>query len=184
MYRLRIFYKKERMARFISEKNFQKSIERILRRMELPLKFTEGFSPHPKISFGHPLPVGIAGLNECFDVFLIEEIDILSFLNRSNGFLPEGITFFSARWIDIATPSITSSETFARYIIEMSGDIDTGLFRKMGKILEFTGKKLILLVKINRFSHKELMGLLLERKIESITREILVRYPQALSCKE
>ncbi|HPP30197.1 MAG TPA: hypothetical protein PLE69_04655, partial [bacterium] len=100
------------------------------------------------------------------------------------GFLPEGITFFSAGWIDIATPSINSGETFARYIIEMSGDIDTGLFRKMGKILEFTGKKLILLVKINRFSHKELMGLLLERKIESITREILVRYPQALSCKE
>ncbi|MCM8820665.1 MAG: TIGR03936 family radical SAM-associated protein [Candidatus Omnitrophica bacterium] len=160
------------MARFISERNFHRVIERALRRMELPLKFTEGFSPHPKISFGYPLPVGITGINERFDVFLVKEIDILSFLNRSKEFLPEGIIFFSARWIDLAVPSITSSETFARYIIEISGDIDISNFQKMGRI-SFTGKKLMLLAKIKSFSHKEMIGLLLERKIESITREIL-----------
>ncbi|MCM8762255.1 MAG: TIGR03936 family radical SAM-associated protein, partial [Candidatus Omnitrophica bacterium] len=169
MHRLRIFYRKEGIARFISERNFQRVIERILRRMELPLKFTEGFSPHPKISFGHPLPVGVTGINERFDIFLVKEIDTLSFLDRSREFLPEGIIFFSARWIDIASPSITSSETFAKYIIETSGDIDIEHFKKMGRISEFTGKKLIILVKIKSFSHKELMGLLLERKIESIT---------------
>jgi len=173
MLRLRVFYKKEGVAIFISEKNFQKNIERILRRMELPLKFTEGFSPHPKISFGHPLPIGITGLNECFDVFLTGEIDVASFLERSRDLLPEGITFFLARWIDVASPSISSRETFARYIIEVAEDIDVRHFQKMGKVIEYTGKNIVLLIKINSFSHKELIGLLLEGKIKSIMREIL-----------
>ena len=173
MLRLRVFYKKEGVAIFISEKNFQKNIERILRRMELPLKFTEGFSPHPKISFGHPLPIGITGLNECFDVFLTREIDVASFIERSRDLLPEGITFFSARWIDVASPSISSRETFARYIIEVAEDIDVRHFQKMGKVIEYTGKNIVLLIKINSFSHKELIGLFLEGKIKSIMREII-----------
>jgi len=173
MLRLRVFYRKEGVAVFISEKNFQRTMERILRRMGLPLKFTEGFSPHPRMSFGYPLPIGIAGLNECFDVFLTEEIEIASFLERSRDLLPEGITFFSARWIDIASPSINSKETFARYIIEIPEDIDIGHFQKMGKVIENTGKNIVLLIKINSFSHKELIGLLLDGKIKSIMREIL-----------
>ena len=93
MYRLRVFYRKENVARFISEKNFQRMIERTLRRMDVPMKFTEGFNPHPKMSFGPPLPVGIAGLNERFDVFLIKKIDINSFFCLISDILPEGLVF-------------------------------------------------------------------------------------------
>ncbi|MDD3726290.1 MAG: TIGR03936 family radical SAM-associated protein [Candidatus Ratteibacteria bacterium] len=173
MYRLRVFYRKQGMARFISEKNFHRVVERVLRRMELPLKFTEGFSPHPRISFGYPLPIGIAGTNEVFDILLIKKIDITSFLERSKNLLPEGIDFISGRWIDIKAPSIGSIETFARYIIEVSEDIDVEYLKEMGRIIEYIDRKITMQIRINNFSHKELIKLLLEGKIKSITREIL-----------
>ena len=174
MYRLRVFYRKSNMARFISEKNFQKILERTLRKMELPLQFTEGFNPHPKMSFGHPLPVGIAGLNERFDVFLVESIDTVLFLSQSKELLPEGVNFFDTKWIENTAPSIQSINTFARYIIDTAeADIGIEPFEKIGKIIEHTGKKIVLLIKVNNFSHKELTRLLLEENIENITREIL-----------
>ncbi|MCX8082218.1 MAG: TIGR03936 family radical SAM-associated protein [bacterium] len=173
MYRLRVFYRKEGMGRFISEKNLHRNIERILRRMELPLKFTEGFSPHPKISFGSPLPVGITGVNERFDVFLVKSIDTASFLENSKDFLPEGIIFTATEWIDITAPSITSMETSAIYTIETSKDIDIEYFNNTGKVLEYTDKKIVVLFKINKLSHKKLIELLVNGNIISITREIL-----------
>lgn len=173
MYRLRVFYKKEGIAIFISEKNFQRLMGRILRRMELPLKFSEGFSPHPRISFGYPLPLGIIGLNECFDIFLTKKIDIDSFLKRSRDILPEGITFTSARWLEPGTPPIHSIETFARYTMETSKDFDVEHLKKTGKLIKYTEGKIILEIRINDFSHKELVRLLLQQKIRSIAREIL-----------
>lgn len=174
MFRLRVFYRKEGMGVLISEKNLQRCIERTLRRMELPLKFTEGFSPHPRISFGHPLPVGIEGINETFDVFLLKKIDIISFLEKSRKLLPEGIVFTSGRWIDPKSPFLSSIETFARYIIELGEDIDITHFEKMGKVVKFTEGEVIMETKINNFSHRELVKLLIEGKIKSIKREILI----------
>ncbi|MCM8829783.1 MAG: TIGR03936 family radical SAM-associated protein [Candidatus Omnitrophica bacterium] len=174
MYRLRIFYRKEGIARFISERNFQRVIERILRKMELPLKFTEGFSPHPKMSFGHPLPIGIAGINECFDIFLINKIDINLFLERSREILPDGISFISCCWVKIEAPSIHKIETFAKYTIELTKGENIEDIRKIGKIVEHKEGKVVLEIKINNFSHRELTKLFLEHKIGNIVREICV----------
>ena len=173
MYRLRVFYRKENVARFISEKNFQRMLERTLRRMDVPMKFTEGFNPHPKMSFGPPLPVGIAGLNERFDVFLIKKIDINSFISQSRDILPEGIVFSHTKWIENTAPSIHSIDTFAKYIIETTENTATESLEKMGKITEHTDKRIALLIRVNNFSHKELTGLLLKGEIKNITREIL-----------
>jgi len=172
-YRLRIFYEKSGAALFISGRNLLKIIERTFRRLDVPLKFTEGFSPHPKISFGHPLPLNISGTNESFDVFLREKPAQEEIIRRTRNILPEGIIFRSARLADMNETSITGSETFAEYILETEKEMDPHTLEKIGKIIRAGKSGIFMLIKINNFSHKDLTGLLLDGTVKSISRHIL-----------
>lgn len=173
IYRLRVFYEKAGPAVFISSKNLLKIIERTFRRIDAPLKFTEGFSPHPKISFGHPLPLNVSGTNESFDIFLCEKTEPGEVIEKTKGILPEGIVFHSAHFIDRSEPSINSSETFAKYILKIEKEIDMERLQKEGEILNAGKNRVELLIRINNFSHKNLLGLLLEGTVKSISRHIL-----------
>jgi len=172
-YRLRIHYEKKGIAVFISGKNLQKIIERTLRRADAPLKYTEGFSPHPKISYGHPLPVGVSGENESFDAYLTEKIETRGFIDGSRELLPEGISFNSAEWINNEAPSINSMETYARYTLEANKELQKETLQKFGRTLEAGKNRVVLLIKINNFSHKGLTELLIDGTLGSIGRNIL-----------
>jgi radical SAM-linked protein len=172
-HRLRIYFGKTGIAIFISGKNLQKIIERTLRRADAPLKYTEGFSPHPKISYGHPLPVGVSGENESFDVYLTEKIETRGFIDKSRELLPEGISFNSAEWISNEEPSINSMETYARYTLETNKELQEENLQKFGRTLETGKSRAVLLIKINNFSHKGLTELLIDGTLGSIGRKIL-----------
>jgi radical SAM superfamily enzyme YgiQ (UPF0313 family) len=87
--RYRFIFEKRGRARFLSHIETMNVIQRSLRRSGLPLYFTEGFHPHPKISAGPSLAVGMEGLREFFDAELVREAaPAPELLNR---FLPRGI---------------------------------------------------------------------------------------------
>ena len=73
----RIFFAKRGALIFVSHLDFSHAIVRAMKRAGLPLKYSEGFSPHPKIVFGLPLSVGMTGENEILDVTL--DSDDISF---------------------------------------------------------------------------------------------------------
>lgn len=172
-YRLRIFYEKTGPAVFISGRNLLKIMERTFRRIEAPLKFTEGFSPHPRISFGHPLPLNVSGTNESFDVFLCKKTEPDEIIRKTREILPEGILFRFAHLVEMSEPSIGGRETFAEYVFETAGKIDRDALGKAGKILEDDNDRIRVLIKINNFSHKNLAGLLLDGTVKSISRKIM-----------
>ena len=87
--RYRLVYEKAGRERFLAHIEMMNVIQRALRRSGLPLSFSEGFHPHPRISAGPSLPVGAEGLCEFFDVELTREVDVSPEL--LNGFLPDGI---------------------------------------------------------------------------------------------
>ncbi len=58
---------------FVSHLDFSHSVVRALKRAHLPIKYSEGFSPHPKLVFGLPLSVGMTGENELLDVTLVSD---------------------------------------------------------------------------------------------------------------
>jgi len=87
--RFRCIYEKVGNQRFLSHLETLNIIQRALRCSGLPLSFTEGFHPHPRISMGPSLPVGMEGLREFFDVELAEKVPVSS--GSFNGALPEGI---------------------------------------------------------------------------------------------
>ncbi|SHJ82309.1 TIGR03936 family radical SAM-associated protein [Paramaledivibacter caminithermalis] len=111
------FIKKDRM-KFISHLELINIIERALRRANIPLKFSQGFNPHPKISFAAPLAVGVSSEGEYLTVEVIEKIEIDNFKERLNKELPKGIKFIKCKYIDSKSKSLMSLVEDATYIIK------------------------------------------------------------------
>jgi radical SAM-linked protein len=77
--------------RYLSHLELTKAIMRAMRRANFPLKYSSGFHPSPRVSFGPALGVGIAGLREYLDLELIPPFEIETLRINLNKTLPEGI---------------------------------------------------------------------------------------------
>src|SRR3954453_17708319 len=73
--RLRIRYAKRGRLRFTSHRDFARAFERALRRATVPMGYSAGFSPHPKISYVGAAPTGVASEAEYLEIGLAEERD-------------------------------------------------------------------------------------------------------------
>src|SRR4051794_41841659 len=70
--RLRVRYAKRDRLRFTSHRDFARAFERALRRAELPMAYSAGFSPHPKVSYAGAAPTGVASEAEYLEIGLAE----------------------------------------------------------------------------------------------------------------
>lgn len=107
IFKFRVFYQKGAEMRFFSHRDLLNLIYKIARRSNLPFYFTKGFSPHPKISLGPPLPLGLIGENEFFDINLLcglPERYILRSLN--SGAFPKGFVLKKVEPIDSSKDKI------------------------------------------------------------------------------
>ncbi len=90
-------YTKKKETRYIAHLDLTRVFDRALRRARIDVAFSEGFNPHPKISFGPPLPVGVEGYREFVDIDLklppdYPEIEYLKeTVGKLQKQLPEGI---------------------------------------------------------------------------------------------
>jgi radical SAM-linked protein len=73
--RLRIHYAKRGRLRFSSHRDFQRALERALRRAQVPMAYSAGFSPHPKISYANSAPTGVASEAEYVEIGVTVECD-------------------------------------------------------------------------------------------------------------
>lgn len=89
-----IRYTKEGDAKFISHLDFLRAIGRAMRRANLPIKYSEGFNPHPCLSFAQPLGVGITGENEWFEAEFTAPCDDIP--ARLTAVMPRGIRILDA----------------------------------------------------------------------------------------
>ena len=85
----RITFAKRGALSFISHLDFNHSFIRILKRAGIPLKYSEGFNPRPKIVFGLPLSVGMEGENEIVDIGLREELSCEEVKSRLMAAVPD-----------------------------------------------------------------------------------------------
>jgi len=90
-YPLRIRFAKRGPVRFISHRDVARAFERAFRVAALPVAFTRGFSPRPKVSFGPALAVGYESDAEYLDVECAHEVDADDLAVAVNGALPEGM---------------------------------------------------------------------------------------------
>ena len=73
--KLRLKYAKRGRLRFSSHRDFQRALERALRRSHIPMGYSAGFSPHPKISYANSAPTGTASEAEFVEIGLVEPMD-------------------------------------------------------------------------------------------------------------
>ncbi len=89
--RLRIRYAKRGRLRFASHRDLARTLERALRRAQVPMAFSAGFSPHPKISYMGAAPTGTASEAEYFEIGLAERRDPEQVRAALDASLPPGI---------------------------------------------------------------------------------------------
>jgi radical SAM-linked protein len=118
--RHRVKFSKTGRMRFTSHLDLIRAFQRGFRRAGLPVCFSEGFSPHPRLSFGPPLPLGLAGEDEYFDVLFTRQ-PRPSWLDRLNACLPEGLRGHEARLVGLSGPSLMRQINAASYSIDFFG---------------------------------------------------------------
>ncbi len=91
MNEIRVFYKKTGNMKFISHLDMNRLMTRAIKKAGVPVWYTEGFNPHPYMTFSMPLSLGHESYCESFDIRLVEECDLNSLVARFNEVLPNGI---------------------------------------------------------------------------------------------
>lgn len=89
--RVSLQYAKTGRLRFSSHRDFQRMLERALRRIDAPMAYSSGFSPHPKISFAGAAPTGTASLAEYVELQLVRRVQPEQFAAQLSAALPEGM---------------------------------------------------------------------------------------------
>jgi radical SAM-linked protein len=119
--KIRAKYTKLGYLKYLSHLDLVRLFNRSFIRADIPVRYSEGFNPHPKLSLGNPLPLGIESICEYFDVDLTENIELNEFNSRLNEVLPIGIKIIESKEIDEFTPSISSTICISEY--EISADL-------------------------------------------------------------
>lgn len=89
--RLRIRYAKRGRLRFTSHRDFSRAFERAVRRADLPMAYSSGFNPHPRISYAGAAPTGAASEAEYLEIGLAEVCDPEAVHGLLSESLPQGL---------------------------------------------------------------------------------------------
>lgn len=116
--RIRVEFSKTGRLRYLSHLELAVLLQRAMRRAGFPLEFSQGYHPSPKISFGPPLGVGIAGLSEYFDIEVTPPFDLDTNRKKLNGLVPEGISIKDMSAISAGEVSL--SNFISRYEYEIN----------------------------------------------------------------
>lgn len=116
--RIRVEFSKTGKLRYLSHLEVVTAFLRAMRRAEIPLVYSQGFHPSPKVSFGPPLGVGVSGLREYFDVEIMSGFQIDYFMPKLNAVLPDGLKVNECVLISAKEPSLSSFISKYEYEIQ------------------------------------------------------------------
>ncbi|MCX7003768.1 MAG: TIGR03936 family radical SAM-associated protein [bacterium] len=118
----RITYQIVGRLRFLSHKELLRMLVRACRRARLPLAYSQGYHPHPLLSFGPPRPVGMAGTAEHVDIRLTSALDPPALVAMLGSQMPRGATVVAAHVLAPGTPAISAAVRRARYACAWPAD--------------------------------------------------------------
>ena len=151
---IRVKYKKEDEMIFISHLDLQRLLQRAFRRAKINLSYSEGFNPHPKMSYGNALALGVESQGEYVDIEIGDDIEVKEFLERINEQLPDGIKFVKGQEIDPKTPSLSSIIVYGEYIFNIDLEVPLSKEFVKSRVLNFVKSKEIIITKKNKKGKK------------------------------
>ncbi len=88
---VRVKFTKTGSIKYISHLDLSRTVTQSFLRSKLPIWYTEGFNPHPRIAFTPPLSVGVSSLTEFADFKFVEDIDLSTVAEKLNAAFPDGL---------------------------------------------------------------------------------------------
>ena len=143
-YHYRYKYAKTGELRFLGNRDLMNVFNRAFNASRIPLAFSKGFHPHPRIAFGPPLPFGVNGLSELFDIVTTGPVPDNELL-LINKWLPENLRVRNCMHLNMKEASLNVLVTGAEYIFLPSFEISDD---DLGRVLEKAISKQDILVQI------------------------------------
>ena len=119
--RYRFTFSKTGDARFLSHRQLMDTLERVVRAATIPVRYTEGFNPHIRLSMGPALALGHEGEAEIFDVDCTAPVHG-QHVEKANSLLPDGVEILDAKALLPGAPSIGKLLAATRYLISPEPD--------------------------------------------------------------
>ncbi|MFC2064298.1 TIGR03936 family radical SAM-associated protein [Chloroflexota bacterium] len=135
--RLRVTFSKSGMLRYTGHLDLHRLWERTCRRASIPLKYSQGFHPQPRISIGSALPLGFIGMAELIDIQLDEDRDPDSIREKLKNAAPPGLDISSIAIVDPKLPALQTQIESADYRVEFLDLVDSSqLEESIATVLE------------------------------------------------
>ncbi|HSF82621.1 MAG TPA: TIGR03936 family radical SAM-associated protein [Anaerolineales bacterium] len=117
--RVRITFSKTDSMRYTSHLDLHRTWERTFRRAKLPLAYTQGFKPHPKLNLASALPLGFTSSGEVLDVWFEDELQLDDIERKLNHALPPGLVIHKLDDVDLRLPSLQTQLIAAEYLVTL-----------------------------------------------------------------
>lgn len=118
--RVRLRYAKRGRMRFASHRDFARAFERALRRSAVPMAYSAGFTPHPRVSYVGAAPTGVASEAEYLEIGLASRVDVDTVRATIDAALPEGIDVLDA--VEAGSGSLAERMEAAAWRIEIDAE--------------------------------------------------------------
>ena len=118
--RLRLRFSKEGATRFISHLDVARALERALNRAQLPLAYTQGYNPRPRMQFADALPLGFTSNCELADIWLEEEMDPAQAKAQMRRKMPPGLVVHEVWEAPLDAPAMQASTVEATYVATLT----------------------------------------------------------------
>lgn len=176
--KLRIKFSKQGYVKFIGHLDVMRYFQKAIRRAGLPVRYSEGFSPHMIMSFAAPLGVGLLSNGEYMDIELSENPGLSSnaIRNMLNNTMAEGFQILQVKELPDQAKNAMSIVAAADYRVFLTGnEIDWTVLSKTFE--HFCQQPSIMITKVSKKSEREvdLRPLLYEVRLEEETKSIFMK---------
>jgi len=134
--RLSIAFAVSGAARYVGGLDMGRAWVRALRRLGLPLAYSFGFSPHPRVSLAAPLPVGFAAERELVEVYLDARVEPADVAGRLPAQLPAGLGVRGVEELPLNAPPLASRIQAADYVVQFLDPPPADLAERVARLLE------------------------------------------------
>jgi len=135
--RIQVTFSKQGALRYTGHLDLHRLWERAARRAELPLAYSQGFHPQPKMSMAAALPLGFSSRCEVLDMRLERDIALDGLRDKLQGTLPSGIQVLAIEQTDDRAPALQTQVVSAEYEVHLTeADDGSDLKRKIDSVME------------------------------------------------
>jgi radical SAM-linked protein len=132
--RVRLRYAKRGRLRFTSHRDFARAFERALRRADVPMAYSAGFTPHPKVSYVGAAPTGVASEAEYLEIGLARPVEPAELRAALDAALPDGLDVLEA--VEAHGGSLAERMHASHWRIELPGVAEGALAAAVGAFLD------------------------------------------------